>query len=71
MHFYEGERQQSQARGTSQDRNTIHLTIKRAAMAFKMPNLQSQQNCSSKENFKNEHLTHSPHKSVIWGKQWK
>lgn len=30
-----------------------------------MPNLQSQQNCSSKERFKNEHLTHSSPTRVL------
>lgn len=50
----------SQACGTSQDRNTIPFTIRGLQQHLEMPYLQSQQKCSSKENFKNKYLTHSP-----------
>lgn len=42
---------------TGQKYNSIHY--KRTAIAFRNY-LQSQQKCSSKENFKNKYLTHSP-----------
>lgn len=46
----------SQVCGTLQDRNIIHLDRRRLQWLLKILYLQSQQICSSKENFNNRHL---------------